>query len=1012
MRNLPTYHNKCCALFSLSLSVLVVVFSASFSANAQVPPKSLSHYLRDEWGNERGFSSGAINVIAQTSDGYLWLGTQKGLVQFDGRDFHLFSQSDSGGRAFGPVLGLLSDSNGNLWVRLAGPRLLRYRDGKFEDLTNSFSIPEVAVTQMCRSADGRAVFATIMNGTLVYDHGNFTAVAPPPPPSDFIVIAMAPDPKGQYFLGTRDRGLFRIRDGQVSAVEDTPQEWKINALLSAEPDQLWIGTDKGLFSWSARKLTHVGLNSPLRDRQILSLSRDAQRSVWVGTDRGMYRLDPADNFVLKEENFADGGPVSAIFEDRESNIWAATSQGLRRFRNTVFTTFPASDGPLAESSGPVYVDADGRTWSAPAKGGLYWFRDGKIGRITAAGLDRDVVYSLAGGNGDLWVARQLGGLTHLRNSQGEWEATTYTKKDGLPQDSIFTVRVARDGTVWAGSLNAGLAQISHGRFTTFTTQNGLPSNSIASILEATDGTMFFATPRGLSSYSNGRWLSFSSRNGLPSDDLNCLFQDSAGVLWIGTANGLAALRSGKIIVPAHAPGILREPIFGLREDHDGFLWISTSNHVLRVNRTRLLDPAFNDSDLRTFDLADGLRNADGMKRDEAVALDAAGQIWFSLSGGLALADAYRLRTASPPTILRVDKLSADGTPLPLQNSLRAPHPQRVTIDYSGVSLAVPDRVTFKYKLDGFDRDWNGPLSTHQAVYTNLSPGSYSFRLMASNSDGIWNGQQLTLSFVVEPVFWRTWWFAALAVLTAILAILLIVRLRLLSLTRQLNLLFEERLSERTRIARELHDTLLQSFQGLVLRFQTASNLLPARPEEAKQKLDSAIELAAQAVTEGRNAVQGLRSSKGDITDLAVAVTTLGKELATNQANQNPALFGVAVEGQARDLHPILRDEVYRIAGEAMRNAFRHAQAKRIEVEIHYDASHLRLRIRDNGKGMESDVAEGDGRAGHFGLPGMRERAQEIGGKLEVWSSAQSGTEVELTVPASAAYAAAKLSGGT
>lgn len=1006
LKNSSTCRRRCLAHVSLRLSLLVEIsLLAWFSASAQVPSKSLSHYLREEWGSERGFPGGPINVIAQTPDGYLWMGTQKGLVRFDGREFHLFSQLNSNGNLIGPVLGLITDSEGNLWVRLQGPGLLRYRDGKFEDFTYNFEIPEVAVTQMCRSADGQAVFATIMNGTLAFNQAKLTAIAPPPHLPNFVVMSITPGPHGQYFLGTRDRGLFRIREGRVSAVEDVPRDWQVNALLSDGAEPLWIGTDKGLFSWKGGKIAHVGLNSALRDRQILSMIRDSEGSVWVGTDRGLYRLDPADNFLPNKENFSDGGPVSTIFEDRENNIWAATPRGLERFRNTVFTTFSASDGPPGATNGPVYVDTEGRTWFAPAKGGLYWLKDNKTGHITAAGLDDDIVYSIAGGSDDLWVARQHGGLTHLRNSHGKWDALTYTTKQGLPQDSIFTVRVTRDGAVWAGTVNAGLTKFSGGRFTTFTVEDGLASNTIQGILEATDGTMWFATPRGLNEFSNGRWLSFSTKNGLPSDDVNCLFEDSAGVLWVGTASGLAALRSRRIAILPHTPEPLSEPIYGLREDRDGFLWISTANHVLRVNKTRLFEPEFNENEIRQFDVTDGLRNADGVKRDETVSVGAAGQIWLSLSRGLATANVNRLRIATPPTILHFENVSADGKPLALQHQLTASHPQKVTIDFAGLSLSVPDRVRFKYKLDGFDHDWNGPVSSHQAIYTNLNPGSYLFRVSASNSDGIWNSRELSISFTVEPVFWRTWWFA-LVCLTVLLSLSWTYhRLHLRQLQRQLSIGFEARVSERLRIARELHDTLLQSFQGLLLRFQAVSNEVP--DGKTKQKLDGAIDLAQQAITEGRDAVQGLRSTTVVTNDLAESLRCLGQGLAGDESNGSPR-FDVAVEGGAQDLNPILRDEVYRIGGEALRNAFHHSQAKHIEVEIHYGVSQLRVRIRDDGKGIASDVVQDKERPGHWGLHGMRERAKIIGGNLEVWSSVQSGTEVELTIPARSAYAASPL----
>jgi len=276
--------------------------------------------------------------------------------------------------------------------------------------------------------------------------------------------------------------------------------------------------------------------------------------------------------------------------------------------------------------------------------------------------------------------------------------------------------------------------------------------------------------------------------------------------------------------------------------------------------------------------------------------------------------------------------------------------------------------------------------------------------MASNGDGLWNGSESSIAFTIDPAFWQTWWFRLTSGVTMALVILAYTRLRMHILTQQLNVRFEERLAERTRIARELHDTLLQGFHGLLLRFQTVSNLLPERPAEAKQRLESAIDQAAQTITEGRDAVQELRSSTVVTNDLAFAVSALGEELAADETNQNSAAFRVEVEGTPRNLHPILRDEVYRIAGEAMRNAFRHAQARQIEVEIRYEERQLRLRVRDDGKGVDPKLLHEEGRPGHWGLNGMHERARLVGAHLDVWSKLDSGTEVELSVPASIAYA--------
>jgi signal transduction histidine kinase len=275
-------------------------------------------------------------------------------------------------------------------------------------------------------------------------------------------------------------------------------------------------------------------------------------------------------------------------------------------------------------------------------------------------------------------------------------------------------------------------------------------------------------------------------------------------------------------------------------------------------------------------------------------------------------------------------------------------------------------------------------------------------VIASNNDGVWNEAGASLDFSIAPTYYQTTWFRATCVAAFLVFLWGLHRLRLRQQAYEFNKGLEARVSERTRIARDLHDTLLQSFHGLLLRFQTVSNQLP--PGDARQKLDSAIDQAAQAITEGRDAVQGLRSSTVVTNDLAVAISALGQELAAGEPTEDSAVFRVTVEGSPRSLHPILRDEVYRIAGEAMRNAFKHARARHIEVEIHYDERQLRLRVRDDGKGIDPKVLDGDGRAGHFGLHGIRERAELMGGKVAVWSQMDSGTEVELSIPASKAYA--------
>ena len=336
----------------------------------------------------------------------------------------------------------------------------------------------------------------------------------------------------------------------------------------------------------------------------------------------------------------------------------------------------------------------------------------------------------------------------------------------------------------------------------------------------------------------------------------------------------------------------------------------------------------------------------------------------------------------------------------------SPHPRDLQINYTSPTFLIPQRVRFRYRLDGYDRDWHDAGMRRQAFYTDLPPGKYTFRVIASNSDGVWNNSAAKLDFSVAPAYYQTNWFRALCAVFFMALLWAAYQLRVRQLHHQFEMTLDARVGERTRIARDLHDTLLQGFHGVLLRFQTAFQLLPERPVEAKEKLGSAIEQAAEAITEGRDAVQGLRDSTTQTNDLALAISTLGEELAADSTGHRPA-FRVAVEGQSRDLHPILRDEVYKIAAEALRNAFLHANAKQVEVEIRYDNERFRLRVRDDGKGIDAAILSAQSREGHYGLPGMRERAILIGGKLTIWSEVDAGTEVELRLPADIAYISAR-----
>src|SRR6202167_1844788 len=918
LRSLNTFRENGFGRRSLLTCAIVVLAAICFAASAYAldPTRTMSQYLNDSWGTERGLPGGSITAIAQTSDGYLWIGTDKGLVRFDGLNFHQFERAHPDPIPIGPVRTLLVDASDNLWILLQNTLVFRYHNGTFELIRGE---AENGTTAMARATSGAVLLSSLTEGTMTYGDNRFRSLssaavltdaarvangeAPEQRVTPFswfdhltaptsVVIAMAQTDDGKIWLGSERRGLFYLQEGRVLSASNEPANMKINCLLPVQNSELWVGTAKGMLRWSGTKLTLAGVPSSLLNLDVLSILRDRDSNIWVGTSRGLFRYNANGVSLLSTT-----GPVTALFEDREGSIWIGSAHGLERLREGAFVTFSLPN-LNSQSMGPLHVDSDGRTWIAPIQGGLQWLKGEKGGVVTADGIANDVVYAIAGtGKDDVWVGRRQGGLTHLSYSGNSFTAKTYTQADGLAQNRVYAVYQSRDGTVWSGTLSNGVSELKNGHFTNYTTRDGLAANTISSIVEGSDGTMWFGTSNGVSAMTQRGWRNFASNDGLPSEDVNCLLQDSTRILWIGTAGGLAYVRDGRLQVPRGVPESLQTQIFGIEEDKNGWLWIATSDHVLRVPRDKILGGAVKAVDVRMYDQADGLESTEGMKRSRSVVSDSAGRIWFSLSSGLSVVNPSRIDANSVPALPHIAAMTTDNNPVKLAGSVRIPpSPRRITFEYTGLSLAAPGRIRFQYFLENFDSSWSQPVAARETVYTNLGPGSYRFRLVASNSEGLWNGPVATVDFMIQPEYWKTWGFRPAA---AVLFLLLLTALYLLPLrqqARRFTMTLEARVDERTRIARELHDTLLQSFQGLTLHFQRARNLLPDRTAEAIETLDTALDGAEEAIVEGRDAIHDLRSSKTTAKALAEEIAAFGEELvAKGTSKKEPVEFRILIE---------------------------------------------------------------------------------------------------------------------
>lgn len=992
MRALNTSH---------SARLAIVVACLVKSALALDPTLVISQYVHDRWGVDQGFPRGPVYAIAQTTDGYLWIGTEAGLVRFDGRTFRLI-KDNAGAFTITGVRGLAADNSGGLWIRLYDRSIVRYRQGKFEN-----PVPKPGssknVYMINRNANGEIILAQLVDPIpgkapgmivpLVYRNGTFQRQAEGSRSMRSAVISFIESPDGAFWMGTREAGLIHFVNGQMSILRKTVPDLKVNCLLSVERSELWVGTDNGITRWNGSDLSREEIPASLGHLQALAMLKDRDGNIWIGTGSdGLLRVNTKGTAALHLDQGVSHEAVTAMLEDREGNLWIGGADGIERLGDGAFVTYSMTEGLPAGGSNPLLVDAEGRLWFPPQTGGLWWAKDGRNGKITLDGLDRDLVYSLAGGNGELWIGRQRGGLTKLILGDGSVVTKTYTKADGLAQNSVYSVYRARDGTVWAGTLSAGVSALRENKFTNYSVGQGLACSTVVSILEDSDGTMWFATPSGLSSFSKGRWTSYGNADGLPSENINCLLQDSTGALWAGTASGLAVLSGATFRVPDNVPAELRAQILGIAEDRYGWLWIATSSHVLRVNRDKLRRGAVREGDLRDYGISDGLRGTQGVKRHQSVFADSAGRIWFSLDHGISVVDPTRLARHAATPIVHVEGLLVDDRAVDVSRAVHvsAGH-RRITFNFAGLSFAAPDRLRYQYLLEHNDRDWSVPNVSGEASYTNLRPGSYRFRVRAANADGVFDPNEDVLDLIVDPLFWESWWFIAACIVAFVLATAGLYRMRLHFVTRRLHSQFEQRLAERIQVAQDFHDTLLQTIQGSKM---VADDALTGPNDQIR--LRAALERLSgwlnRAVQEGRVALNSLRNSTTEQNDLAEALRRAGEECRM----QRPMEFDLVIEGDSWEMHPIVRDEIYRIAYEAIRNACTHSGGDHLVVELAYQDD-LILRVCDNGKGISPSVAV-TGMEGHFGIIGMHERAAKLRGKLTITSLPASGTKVELVLP--------------
>jgi signal transduction histidine kinase/ligand-binding sensor domain-containing protein len=1011
-----------------------ILVSVRPCASALDPSLDISQYAHTPWRVRDGFIKGTISAIAQTPDGYLWLGTEFGLVRFDGvqpvpwepppgqhlpsnRIFSLFAARDGTlwiGTAHGlaswkdgevaqyPELrgqavraAIVEDHEGTIWVgglASSSPGRLCMMQNGATRCYGEDGILENGVSGLYEDRNNN-LWVGVRNGLWRWKPGppKFYP-APGPAGAGGGIQGLAETGEGVLLFGPRS-GVMQLAGGKTSVypLPGFAQQFTTARLLRDREGDLWIGTsDRGLVHVHDGRTDVFADADGLSGNFVTALFIDREGTTWAATEGGLDRFRKFSAVTLSLNQGLSNASVLSVLADRDGSVWLSTRRGLNRLVNGQITVFGHSHSPVGRGvhgtsgratadgllsgnyAGSMFQDRAGRIWVSTLREFGYLDNDRFI---TSKNVPGGAVYSICEDTaGNLWIANRERGLIELTRD-GQVQQTPWTALGH--RDPAMALAPDPSGRgLWVGFNRGGIAYFADGQVrASYAAGNRLGEGRVNGLRFDTDGTLWAATEGGLSRLKKGRVATLNSRNGLPCDSTHWVLEDDAHSLWLYTTCGLIRIVRSEVEAWAAA----------VDENKDAKLTIRAT----------------------LFDSSDGVRSLEdnGGYTPHAVR-STDGRLWFLPSDGASVVDPRRLPFNHLPPPLHIERITADRSTYdaPEKGKVRLPARVRdLQIDYTALSLVAPEKVQFRYRLEGWDQDWQDVGNRRQAFYSNLPPRDYRFRVTACNNSRVWNEAGASLDFSIAPAYYQTAWFR-LSCVAALLALLVgFYQLRLRQVNHQFNLRLEARVAERTRIARDLHDTLLQSFQAVLMKFSAVTYFLPDRAAEAGTMLETAIEQARAAITEGRDTVYQLRSSTKITNDLARAIGTFGEELCAAPAGEPPPEFRISVEGKSRELPPLVRHEIYWIACEALRNACSHAHAKRLEVEVRYERRNLRLRIRDDGKGIDPKVLGKGGREGHYGLPGMHERAKLAGGKMTVWSEVGAGTEIELTVPGAIAY---------
>jgi signal transduction histidine kinase/ligand-binding sensor domain-containing protein len=986
-------------------------FARQAGASGPDPSRPIKQMRHASW-NEASGLSGVVYSLAQTAEGFLWIGTSTGLYRFDGLKFEPFLEL-AGDHPILEVRALLADSDGGLWIGY-GNGVAFLKQDKASIYTEQQGLPYGRVHSLAQTPDG-AIWAAVVGGLARLSNGRWERIQLDwNYPANSAERALV-DGAGTLWVTGGGSIHFLLRGSRT--FQQTTVKVSTWTEVCAGPDgSVWISDPVANTLFNFRKSPEVGYSSMTADRlqDINEIRFDSAHSLWLATGRGLYRILPGSigslpkqtNREVEKDQFlvADGlsgREARAVLEDREGNVWVGTTNGLDRFSDRSVTQIDVGHTPSDLIAGPhsevwasqfgtspyliplheckpyllsdwwtlsFYMDRTGTLWAAMQSHST-WEKSRALwkdqnGRVTMVPSPPDIkepeITGIVGdASGRLWMI--ISGHGEYTLKDGKWERVpVFAGEDqDISPDAQFVDALGR---AWlAYYARNTVVMIDGAKRTFFTADHGLDLGK--PIVGWASGTQVWVSgTKGLGFLDGERFQNIRASDGSLFGNVSAVIPTERDGLWLKAPEGVIQIPQDELerFFHDHTHAV-RYRIF------DG-----ATDFVAQLARFR---PATSGTD--------AVRSGDG-------------KLWFSVSTGVAMIDPAHLAKNDLPPPVFIRSFTADGRVYSTYQDLTLPKSTReVSLDYTALSLSLSERNRFRYQLVGVDKEWRDVGTRRQAFYTNLAPGTYTFKVIAANNDVVWNETGASITFRIPPTFFQTIWFKLLLIATAAFSVWALYGLRLRKATTEITARLGERLQERERIARELHDTLLQDFQAMILRLHSISRRLVSG-DPNRLAIDEGLRYADKVLAEGRNRIRDIRTDTKAPQDLAKAFADYASELSQAQ----PVSFDVKVTGAQTEIDPITRDEIYRIGREAIGNAFKHSDCSKVEVELAYAHHEFQMTVLDDGKGIDPAILTAGGKPGHWGICNMRERAQKIGASLEFLSLPNAGTTLELKLPLS------------